>query len=837
MRIVGGVMTQTLLLDGSWRIRPSDFQRGRPAFAERVGSVDESRYVDANVPGSVHLDLMRAGLIADPRPGLNVLAARWVEEQVWSYRRVFDVPDPSARAWLVFDQIDGVGEVVLNGRKIASHANSFLPLRVEVTGMLRERDNVLAVHVESGLWHVADKPVHGWYHDNAKDQILHKRHWLRKVQSQTSWDWAPRLMNVGLGSVRLEFTRDPIRLDRFAAISKLDDDLKRGSVVAKAWVENLTGAPIDVTLDASVSGRSARVTASVKPGLHVVSTTIDVPGPALWWPVGHGAQTLHEVSATVAAGSVVLRAPTRCVGFRHVRVDQSKHPEEGNYFVLHVNHRPIFCKGANLVPADIIVAGIDAKRYDTLVDRAIEANFNLLRVWGGGLYEHDHFFDLCDQRGILVWQEFIYACSNYPLNDEAFLASATDEARHQLRRLSHHASLVIWCGNNEIETAIVNAWPGMNRGQVAPDYHFFHLTLPRICREEDGTRFYLPSSPFSPDGRNPGDHLAGDQHPWEIGFSDVDFRKYRQMKCRFPNEGGILGPTALPTMLECLAPGHEFVQSFSWQQHDNSVDSWAEPSYVDRLTDFWLGMDCRKMSIEQYTYWGGLVQAEGLREYIDNFRRRMFDSASAVFWMYNDTWPATRSWTIVDYRLRRTPSFHPVRRAFAPIHVVLAEVDDEIVVFGINETQTPRKFHLRYGVFTLDGMYPRDLTVEVELKPNASTPIARMPRAVLADPKRMVAFAILMQDGREVARNRLILPLFAEMHWSSAKVGVKVDAGVAQFTCATFAFNVCIDQSGDETSDNFFDVYPGIPTVMPWTKQTPPQVLWVGNAMTAQRHS
>jgi beta-mannosidase len=199
--------------------------------------------------------------------------------------------------------------------------------------------------------------------------------------------------------------------------------------------------------------------------------------------------------------------------------------------------------------------------------------------------------------------------------------------------------------------------------------------------------------------------------------------------------------------------------------------------------------------------------------------------------MYNDTWPATRSWTIVDYRLRRTPSFHPVRRAFAPIHVVLAEVGDEIVVFGINETQTARKLDLRHGLFTLDGTYPRDLTVGVELAPNASMVVARIPRIALTDPTRMLAFALLLENGREVARNRLILPLFKEMHWSNAKVEVHVEAGLARFTCPTFAFNVCIDQSGDETSDNFFDVYPGIPTTIPWTKPQPPRVMFVGNRM------
>lgn len=830
-------MKKTICLDGRWRVRFSDYQRGRPEYAERDDPVDEARYLDATVPGAVHIDLMRAGLIQDPRIGTNVLAARWVEEQIWSYRKLFDAPEPASvgmRAWLVFESIEGVGRVVLNGRTIAEHANSFLPLRIEVTGMLRARGNVLTVHVESGLWHVADKPGASWFHHNAKDQTLHKRHWLRKVQSQHSWDWAPRLMNVGLGSVRLDFTHDPIRLERLIAISRLDDDLSRGAVEVRAWIENLTDGPIEVELSAAVDAASAPMTSrlTIPPGLHRIDTLIPVDAPALWWPIGHGAQTLYDVRAAVRAGECTIEAPTRRVGFRHIRIDQSPHSAGGRWFVLQINHRSIFCKGGNLVPADIILADIDRSRYETLVDRAIEANFNMLRVWGGGLYEHDDFYDLCDERGILVWQEFIYACSKYPLQDKAFRESAIAEARHQLRRLAHHASLVIWCGNNENDVAVADNWAGMADTPVASDFEFFHQTLPRLCRDEDGTRFYQPSSPFSPDLAHPNDPLRGDQHPWQVGIHNMDFRDYRKLPCRFPNEGGFLGPTSLPTMLECLPEGQRFIQSFAWQLHDNSVDSWVEPSGVDAMTQLWLGIDCRSLSIEQYAYWGGLIQAEGLREYIDNFRRRMFDSAAAVFWMYNDVWPAVRSWTVVDYALRRTPSFHPVRRAFAPISVVLAEQEDAIVVFGINDTPHEQTLELRYGVFRFSGTYPVDERLSVVLPGNASTELARLPRSTLASPTEMAGFAELRRDGNVVARNRLILPLYREIDWPVATIDARVENGEAVFSCDVFALQVCIDLDGaGAVSDNFFDIFPGTATRIPWPAPETPVVRFVGNTM------
>ncbi len=850
----------------------SDLQRGRPGYAER-DVTDGMRYIPARVPGCVHSDLMRAGLLDDPRVGTNVLKARWVEEMIWSYRCEFDRPTewgdgPGARAWLVFEQIDGVGEVVLNGQKLARHANSFLPLRVEVTEQLREHGNVLAVHLESGLYHVSDKPAEGWCHDNARDALLHKRHWLRKVQSQGSWDWAPRLMNVGLGLVRLEWTRAEVRVDYMAVIPRVSDELDRGHVTIRVWIENLGLCDLDVRLQMDLKDPEGHVAASceievtLRPGMNRTELQIEATSPRLWWPIGQGEQCLYEVRGrmTVLSKSISERRSSdrllpneaesrqacgeigfggKRFGFRHIWIDQSEHQEGGRLFVLHVNGRAIFCRGANLVPADMLMAEVDRSRYERLVGRAIEANFNFLRVWGGGLYEHDDFYDLCDRHGILVWQDFVYACGKYPLNDEAFHAGAVEEARYQLRRLSHHPSLVMWCGNNENETAIVTGWAGMSRGQIAPDYGFYHLTLSKLCREEDGTRPYQPSSPFSPDGRHPGDELSGDQHPWSVGIDDMDFRKYRGMRCRFANEGGTLGPTSLPTMLACLPEGQRYVQSFAWQLHDNSVDSWQEPSLVDAMTRIWLGMDCRAMTIEEYVYWGGLLQAEGLRAYIDRFRGRMFDSAAAVFWMFNDCWPATRSWSIVDHALRRTPSFHPVRRAFSPVSVVFLEEGDQLLIHGVNDTQDEIRLEHRFGIVRFPGDYEVDETAEVRLRPNQATRIGVIERSKMDDPTRQIAFSMLKRRGTVVANNRWIGPMYLEVEWPEAQVRVSVSDGRARFESEVFALGVCIDLSGEcedgGVSDNLFDLFPGVPHEVPWSHPKPPTVLFVGNSMRKKR--
>ncbi len=823
-------MLKKIDLNGEWKARWTDGQRGRAEYAERE-STDSARYIPAQVPGEIHLDIMKQGWIDDPCAGTNCLAARWVEECIWSYRRFFDVPESATKgaAWLCFQQHDHIATIVLNGEKIGEHCNYFYPCRLDVTGKLKPGRNLLTVHLDGGLFHVAEKPFEGW--GVRLDATLHKRHWLRKPQCQFSWDWATRLINIGIsGNVHLEWSADPVRMDMFVPLTTLSADLQTGTVRARLFIEGLTGKSCQgkMTVEIPEIGQKQVVDVQIESGLNPIEAVLQVSHPELWWPVGYGKQKRYEVRVSLSVGKQKIGEKSARIGFRHMAVNQSPHPEKGHYFIIEINGRKIFMKGANFVPMDMILVRTDRKRYDQATDLALEANFNLLRVWGGGLYETDDFYDLCDEKGILVWQDFAFACAKYPIQDELFYNDVKCEVQFNIRRLASHPSLIVWCGNNEMELAAL-AW-GYDRGVVHPDYALFHLTIPGILAKEDPTRYYQPSSPFSPGGLFPNSDAEGDQHPWSVGMRHTDFRDYRKMICRFPNEGGTLGPTSLPTMLACLPKGQQKVQSFAWQVHDNSVDSYGEPSFPDVMISQWLGKDIRKMSIEEFTYWGGLLQGEGLREYCENFRRRMFDSSSAIFWMYNDCWPATRSWTIVDYYLRRTPAFSAVRRALQPLHVIVAEEGDEIVVFGVNENGREWTGTVRYGLFNLNGGMPIDKTLQIILPPNASTPVASFKKSQWKKPASSAAFALLIKNDTIAAKNRLFLPFFKDLKWSRPNLKIKVGNGTAVFTSDTFVWGVCLDLDGEKSMpDNFFDVYPGIPHSIPWKFSQKPKVRFIGN--------
>ena len=365
------------------------------------------------------------------------------------------------------------------------------------------------------------------------------------------------------------------------------------------------------------------------------------------------------------------------------------------------------------------------------------------------------------------------------------------------------------------------------------------MSFPVIMRQEDGTRPYWPSSPFSPDHQTPNDPLVGDQHPWDVGMSDKvygsDFWAYRTFVDRLPNEGGFLGASSPATLRQFLPEGERYsavaLLGASRQQHATSSDP-ATPFTYQAVRD-WLGREPEEMSLEDYAVASGLLQAEALAEYIANYRRRMFSSASAVFWMYNDSWPVTHGWTIVDYYLRKKLAYHPVRRAFAPVTVVVAEEAGEVTVFGINDTPEDWQGELRFGVFTLAGEYPQDECSQVTLPANASTPLATIDGSGWAAVgyEQAGAFALLAQGGTFVAQHRLFQARFKDLALQAPAITVS-RAGDTLCLCSdVFVWSVCLDIDGETgVPDNAFDLLPHMPYALPWPAAVPdPVILWAGS--------
>jgi len=829
-------MNSSLSLDGAWKIRWCDDDHGRPE--QFVGAeADETLFYDATVPGEVHVDLMRAGLIGDVDVGVNAQNARWIEEEVWVYRRQFHAPRQAATAktsWLVFDGLDLNAIVYLNGEEVGRHDNAYIPCRIKVTGKLREGTNTVAVWLESGLFAASDKPgtCYEWWSINHK---LHKRAWLRKPQYQFEWDWNPRLINVGIWRpVRLEWA-DAARLDTVTVYPELSEDHSRAKIHCRLFAENVTGddLPATVRMACPETGASVEQDVTLPAGDSRHDLAVDVADPKLWWPRPHGDQPLYTVEAELVVSGETVGALKRRTGIRSVKINQDPHPEEGRYFIIEINGRPIFMKGGNWVPPDMIYQRIDADRCRKLVELAVEANCNALRVWGGGLFADHAMLDACDELGVMVWHDFLYACAKYPLDDVEFMHNIEAEAVFAIRDLSPHPSLVLWCGNNEIDEAFYN-WRNQKKNPY-PHYAIFHHILPVLMKDEDPSRPYWPGSPYSPDHENPQSKICGDQHPWEVSiWSDAEnIWAYRKDVSRCANEGGVLGASTPATIRQFLPDDERRLHSRSWVFHDNAVNFRTSPGLCYEMVENWVGMKPEEMDFDDYLFYSSLMHAEGLKEYIDNYRRRMYSSSAAIFWMYNDSWPVSHGWTIVDYYLRRKLSYYPVRRAFQPITVVPAVEGEHVLIVGVNETTADWQGTLRYGLANLSGSLPMDENQAATIPANSAAQLARIPMAQWRETgtKKSVAFALLSDGGQVIAQNRIFVEKFMDLDWAAAEISVTRDGDHAVFSSPTFVWGVCIDLDGESAlPDNAFDLLPGIEYRIPWPADQPlPEIVRTGN--------
>lgn len=833
-------MSGSLSLNGTWSLT---WAEGSPLmhWGQYVGpQLEGRRLLWAKVPAPIHEVLMDLGLIEDINYGLNSLRARWVEEMFWVYRHTFEAPAEAAEqpTRLVFERLEYDAVVWLNGQQVGHHANAHRPARFDVTGVLKPGENLLVVRLETGIHDAADKPAREYV--GADIELLTKRHWHRKAQYQSGWDWNARLMNVGiLGDVRLEWSAVP-RLDDVTVFAIPSEDLSTASFIVRATVANASDRAAEVSLRALLvnTGDEAQLALTAQPGEARAEVRIEVETPELWWPINHGEQYLYTVEVALdAAGKT--QTTTRRTGVRRVEIDRSAHPEQGEYFIVKVNNRPTFCKGGNWVPADMLYSTVTPERYRALAELAVEANFNMLRVWGGGVFMDEPMLDICDELGIMVWHDFLFACAKYPGDCPDFAEEVRREVTWATRNMAHHPSLLVWCGNNEIEWGDWD-WGYDRSYRTHPHYALFHHDLPAIAAVEDPSTAYWISSPYSPHFRHPNDPTVGDQHPWKVsiqGEEPWDFWMYRGFVDRFPNEGGVLGVTSPATLSQFLPESEAYVGSPTWDHHDNPMGclgrSQGELGRAYQIVRRWLGLDPFEMEMEDYAFASALLQAEGLSEYICNYRRRMFSSASAIFWMYNDSWPVTHGWTIVDYYLRRKLAYHPVRRAFSPVTVVVAEDAGVVSVYGVNDQPVPWAGELRWGLFTLAGERPVDETEPVMIEPNSSTRLGQVPREEWErlGLTRSGAFAVLLADGQPVAQHRLFVERFKDLEFRQPRITTRLQEGRLTLVSDAFAWGVCLDVDGEaEIADNCFDLVPGIEYVLPWAdEQVEAEIERLGN--------
>ncbi|WP_232828760.1 glycoside hydrolase family 2 protein [Kribbella monticola] len=626
--------------------------------------------VPATVPGEVHTDLLAAGVIPDPFDGDNEAELAWIGKTGWSYRTVFDwEADEHAVQELVADGLDTAARITLNGTELGRTCNQHRSYRFPVTGLLVAERNELVIEFASPV--VTANRLRDesgmWPHTN-----LHPYNAIRKMASNFGWDWGIDVAAAGIWRpLRIE-SWSGVRIDSVRPLAGLDRDHGvLDTKVALAWAD---GAGDDATVTVEVGGTITEMT--VPAGTAEVGVTSTIDAVERWWPRGYGEQPLYDVQVSLGAGAASDEWGGR-VGFRTVTMDVAP-DEHGGPFVLSVNGKPVYVRGANWIPDDAFVTRLNRSTYEKSIQDAVDANMNLLRVWGGGIYESEDFYDVCDELGVLVWQDFLFACAAYS-EDEPLWSEVEAEARQAVTRLSRHASLALWNGNNE------NIWGYVEWGWRAPlagrpwgEKYYFDL-LPGIVAELDPRTPYSPGSPFSYDRYiHPNDERNGTMHIWDV-WNQVDYSTYRKYKPRFVSEFGFQGPPAWSTLTSVV--------------HDEPLDPYGEQMLVHQKAfegnlklERGLGDHLPKWDgIDDWHWTTQLNQARAIAFGIEHFRSLFPLNTGAIVWQLNDNWPVV-SWAAVDGHGIRKPLWFALRRAYADRLLTVQPREAGLVVAAHNDT-------------------------------------------------------------------------------------------------------------------------------------------------------
>jgi len=643
----------------------------------KVRAENGKHTLSAQVPGDIHYDLLRAGRIPDPYLADNELQVQWVGEQDWVYGREFRVDETllaHQRVLLRCEGLDTLATILVNGNEVATTDNMFRTWEFDIKPMLRVGDNRVEIRFASAAGYVTkrvaarplERPLPKWNQPKA----LPGGNFIRKQQCNFGWDWGPCLITCGIWR--------PIRIVAFDTARITDVQVRQDHVQA-GWVG------LDVVVStakvARVQGVQARVkvsvgdqelaTAEVAMRGKAATARLELKKPRLWWPNGLGEAALHTVEVDVIdRDGNLLDTWMRRIGLRTLRLDRHK-DEWGESFQFVVNGVPFFAKGANWIPVDAILARRMPEDYQRLVADAAAVHMNMLRVWGGGIYEDDAFYDACDEQGICIWQDFMFACATYETYDASFMRSVKAEFEDNVCRLRHHACIALWCGNNELEMGLVGEhWyhypEHKNWGMSWKDYgKLFDRLLPETLRRLDPDRDYWPGSPHTPPPYNRSDSnapQAGDAHLWKVWFDKEPFEWYRTCGHRFNSEFGFQSFPEPKTLYEVIPAGARNITSALMEHHQRSQPGNA--TIMQYMFDWFL----MPKDFETTLWLSQILQGNAIKYAVEHWRRSMPRGMGTLYWQMNDCWPVA-SWSSIDFPGRWKALHYLARHFFAPVLV------------------------------------------------------------------------------------------------------------------------------------------------------------------------
>ncbi|MDR0938595.1 MAG: glycoside hydrolase family 2 protein [Mediterranea sp.] len=788
----------------------------------------KERWLPAVVPGTVHQDLLRHQELPNPFFGTNEQKIQWVENEDWEYRTTFVVtPDQLARdaAELTFEGLDTYADVYLNGASLLKADNMFVGYTVPVKELLRVGENRLHIYFRSPIKQTLPQYASNGF-DYPADNDRGDKHlsvFSRKAPYSYGWDWGIRMVTCGVWR--------PVTL-RFFDVATIDDyyvkqlslaDL-RAHLSHELEVRNVLPHPVEAELRLICSLRGEeRATGGTKvtlrPGTNRVVVPMDIASPERWMPNGWGEPTLYNMSARLTVDGKPVAGQARRVGLRTVRVVNEK-DKDGESFYFEVNGVPLFAKGANYIPQDAMLPAVTTERYQTLFRDIREANMNMIRVWGGGTYEDNRFYDLADENGILIWQDFMFACAPYP-SDTSFMSRVEREADYNIRRLRGHASLAMWCGNNEILEAM-KYWgfkdrytPEVYQGMWDGYDKLFHRLLPAKVKELDGERFYVHTSPYFANWAIPGSWGVGDSHNWGVWYGKKTFESLDVDLPRFMSEFGF---QSFPEMKTIAA----FADSADYQIESPVMNAHQKSSIGNDLIRTYMERDFHvPEAFDDFVYVGLVLQGQGMRHGLEAHRRNRPYCMGTLYWQLNDSWPVV-SWSGIDYYGNWKALHYQALRAFAPVALNPLQRGDTLDVYLLSDrldTLSDLTLEMRVEDFGGRGLGKPIRQRHLELPANASTLVRAMRISELLPETEWgsayLRLTLTDKRGRPVASDVHFFRKTKDLDLPRPQVTyrMKQTDGRCELTLHSplLAKDVFIEvpAQGARFSDNFFDLLPG----------------------------
>lgn len=786
----------------------------------------------AKVPGCVHLDLLENKVIEDPFFRTNEKKQQWIDKEDWVYETEFDFDQNFLEEEFIelhFKGLDTYADVYLNDSLILKANNMFREWKLECKNLLNNGKNKLKIYFHSpiriglGLLEKNGYPLPASNDQSEQGELGDKRvsPFTRKAPYHYGWDWGPRFVSSGIWRPVFLKAWSAVKIENIQFIQEKISE-EEAIVLAKLFVKSMGEQKFIVKLRDKESGKeyySSEV--SVPDGESALDMPFTIKNPKLWWTNGLGEAHLYKLEALIIKEGKIHDQMEDQIGLRTIEIVQE--PDQyGKSFYFKVNGVPVFMKGANHIPNDIFLTRVSPEIYEREIQDAAESSMNMLRVWGGGIYEDDVFYDLCDKYGILVWQDFMFACSMYPGNPE-FVESVGYEARDNIIRLRNHPSIALWCGNNEIDVAWHEYGPGGWgwKEQYTPDQRkeiwaayekVFHGILPEMIGKYDSLRFYWPSSPMA----GPKEHASysttsGDMHYWGVWHGKERFSEFQIKKARFMSEYGFQSFPEFKTVQKYALPEDYDIESEVMAAHQRSgignlrIREYME-WYYKKPKDF-----------EHFLYVGQVLQGYGMKMGIEAHRRDMPYCMGTLYWQINDCWPVA-SWSSIDYYGNWKAMQYFVKKAFADILVSPVVENDSLKVYVVSDRLAAEKVKLSVDVLNIVSNETKPFMIETELEPNTSKVYYQIALRdmIKGNNHGELAIIVALKNGSGILSENIlhllepkdvnfpeaIIEPVLSQEGKSIKISLKTN---------NFAKNVFLSFEGDHGrfSDNYFDMVPG----------------------------